>query len=258
LVVIDGFKRIRALRQLRQDVVHAIRWDVSELEALLIHRSLRASQGESVLEQAWLLQELHGRFDVTMEDLARQLGRSPSWISRRLALVRELPDSVQDEVRQGRIAPHAAAKYLVPVARAKREDCECMARAIARLRLSTRDVGELYAGWRDGSDATRERLLTDPDLYLRSKRALAEAGQGPEPREALLKDVSVLSAVARRADQRLSSAEPDALTPLDVETLLAGASLAATHVQRLVHTLRGLPGGGNARPEHSDSDPQAA
>ncbi len=253
-VVIDGFKRSHALRRLKHDVVRAIRWDVSELEALLLYRSLRASQGESVLEQAWLLQELLGRFDVTMEDLARQFERSSSWISRRLALVRELPDSVQEEIRRGRIVPHAAAKHLVPVARASREDCERMARAIAEHGFSTRDVAELYAGWRDGSTVTRERLLDEPDLYLRSKRALAEPAQELlGPREGLLKDVEVLAAVAKRARRRFRGTACVELDPLDVETLLAGISLTSSRIQEITHTLRGLQGDSNARPEHPSS-----
>jgi ParB/RepB/Spo0J family partition protein len=258
-IVIDGFKRIRALRRLRRDLVRAICWDLSEMEALLLYRSLCATRGESVLEQAWLLQEIHGRFDITMEDLARQFDRSPSWVSRRLALVRELPEGVQEEVRLGRIAPHAATKYLVPVARANREDCERVARAIAQHGFSTRDVGELYAGWRDGSVVTRERLLADPELYLRSRRALAESSQEPlGPREGLLKDVEVLSAVARRATQRLRGAGHIELAPLDFETLFSGLELASSHVRRLTQTLEILRGGGDARPELSDSDPRAA
>ena len=45
------------------------------------------------------------------------------------------------------------------MARANRDDCESLARTIAKEDLSTRDVGELYAGWRDGSQTTRERLI---------------------------------------------------------------------------------------------------
>src|SRR3982751_4385966 len=39
-VVIDGYKRIAALEQLRRDTVEAIVWDISEAEALLLERSL--------------------------------------------------------------------------------------------------------------------------------------------------------------------------------------------------------------------------
>ena len=107
---------------------------------MLLSRSLRSSAGETILEQSWLLTEINHRFGLDQEELALRFDRSQSWVSRRLALVHELPESVQEEIRQGRIVPHAGAKYLVPMARAKREDCERLARAIAKEGLSTREA----------------------------------------------------------------------------------------------------------------------
>ncbi|MBI4618467.1 MAG: ParB N-terminal domain-containing protein [Planctomycetes bacterium] len=260
-VVIDGFVRVRAMRRLRRDTIGAIRWDLTELEALLLQRSLRASRGETSLEQAWLLGELRRRFDLSEEELARHFDRGQSWVSRRLALVRVLPDSVQESIREGRIASHAATKYLVPLARASRDDCESMARAIAEHSLSSRDAGLLYAGWRDGDLATRERLLADPLLFLRVRRALdEEAKDAVSPREGLLKDATVISATARRARQRLSGGVLQVLTALDYEGLFAALHLAETEIRRLVEVLREsqAKGGGNARREHPRGDPQAA
>ena len=54
-LVIDGYKRIAALRQLGRDTVEATVWPMSEAEALLLSRSLRFSPQESALEQGWLL-----------------------------------------------------------------------------------------------------------------------------------------------------------------------------------------------------------
>src|SRR3954464_2278308 len=41
-VVIDGYKRVRLLRRLGQDVVRATTWDLDEADALLLERMLRA------------------------------------------------------------------------------------------------------------------------------------------------------------------------------------------------------------------------
>ena len=49
-VVIDGYKRIAALEQLRQDTVEAIVWEISEAEALLLERSLRIPAGITINE----------------------------------------------------------------------------------------------------------------------------------------------------------------------------------------------------------------
>lgn len=257
-VVVDGFKRIRARRKLGHDVVLALLWDLGEVEALLLHRAVRAGEGESALEQAWLLDELHRRFDLTMDELARRFERTTSWVSRRLALVRELPDAVQDEIREGRVAPHAAAKFLVPVARANPDQCQRMAHAIGQHGLSTREVGEVYAGWRDGSHASRERIVADPQLFLRAQRALRDTPEDAlGPREGLLRDVPALGAIARRARQRAVDCMGE-LTPLDHERILAGLRVAGCEIQALVEFLHDIQGAGHhAGPEHEGRDPGA-
>jgi ParB/RepB/Spo0J family partition protein len=257
-VVIDGFRRIRALRQLRHDTVRAVRWDLTELEALLLHRAVRASEGESVLEQAWLLEELRQRFTLTMDELAHQFERTSSWVSRRLALIRELPEAVQDEIREGRIAPHAAAKFLVPMARANRDHCERMGRAVAQHGLSTREVGELYAGWRDGSHVSRERIIADPQLFLSAQRALRETPDDElGPREGLLRDGAEDADVARRAHRRALEGMGAELTPLDYDRIFGGLRLATCEIQALVEVMQEFQGANNDRPEHADRDPGA-
>ena len=116
-LVIDGYKRIRALQRLARDTVRATVWDMDETEALILDRSLRTAEGETAIEQGWLLSELHRSLGLSLDDLARRFDRSVSWVSRRLTLVRELPESVQQYVRNGKIGPWAAMKYLVPIAR---------------------------------------------------------------------------------------------------------------------------------------------
>lgn len=66
-------------------------WALSELDALLLARMLRAGDGDTALEQGWLLRELHERFGLTASELARRFDKSPSWVSRRLALAASCP-----------------------------------------------------------------------------------------------------------------------------------------------------------------------
>jgi len=86
-LVIDGYKRVAALKQLGRDTVSATVWPMNEAEALVLEQSMRTSEGASALEQGWLLAELEHRFGYSLDDLARQFDRSVSWVSRRLALV---------------------------------------------------------------------------------------------------------------------------------------------------------------------------
>jgi ParB family chromosome partitioning protein len=199
-LVIDGYKRIRALQRLGQDTVRVTVWDMNETEALVLDRSLRTAEGETALEQGWLLAELHRSFGLSLEDLARRFDRSVSWVSRRLALVRELPDSIQQQVRRGEIGAHAAMKYLVPMARANREDCERLAEAIAWHKFTTQEVGVLYAAWRTGLFPIRQRVLEDPKLFLRARRELEEEEPvAVRAAEELLRNLDVAGAIARRA-----------------------------------------------------------
>jgi ParB/RepB/Spo0J family partition protein len=198
-LVIDGYKRIRALQRLGRDTVRATVWDMDETEALILDRSLRTAEGETALEQGWLLSELHDVLGLSLDDLARRFDRSVSWISRRLALVRELPDSVQQLVRLGKIGAHSAMKYLVPMARAKRYDCERLAEKIAYHQFTTQEVGVLYAAWR-GQPLIREGIIDDPKLFLRARREIEEedavsVSAGKE----LLRNLDMVGAIAKRA-----------------------------------------------------------
>jgi len=160
-LIIDGYQRIAALQQLGRDTVEAVVWSLSEVEALLLDRSMRSGDHETALEEGWLLVELEQRFNYGLEELARRFDRSTSWVSRRMGLVELLPESVQQQVRGGAIAAHVAMKFLVPVARSRPDDCRRMAEGFARYRLSSREAGQLYAAWRTSTAAVRERLLNE-------------------------------------------------------------------------------------------------
>ena len=118
-VVIDGYKRITALEQLGRDTVEAVVWPMSEAAAVVLERSLRLANTRPRSRWA-VLAELEQRFSYSLEDeLARRFDRSVSWVSRRLALVELLPEAIQQQVREGKVAAHVAMKFLVPVARRK-------------------------------------------------------------------------------------------------------------------------------------------
>ena len=169
-LVIDGYKRVAALKQLGRDTVEATVWAMSEAEALLLSRSLRFSPQESALEQGWLLAEMEQRFGYGLDELAHRFDRSPSWVSRRLALVELLPEAIQQQVREARLGAQVAMKYLVPVARVSADDCTRMAAALVAHHCTTRQAGELYTAWRKGTRVVRERILAEPELFLKTQR----------------------------------------------------------------------------------------
>ena len=206
LVLVDGYKRVRALHRLHRDTVEAVLWALSELDALLLARMMRAGDGDTALEQGWLLRELHERFGLTASDLARRFDKSPSWVSRRLALVRELPEAVQELVRSGALVAHAAMKHLVPLARANLVQCLELAPALAAHGLSSRQIGTLCAAFVAGTAESRQLILTAPQLVLRAE-AEAQRPTEKSAAERVLADVGAVAAIARRA-RRVVAAEP--------------------------------------------------
>ena len=185
-IVIDGYKRLDALRQWGRDTVAAVAWPSSEAEALILERSLRISEQETALEQGWLLRETEQRYGYSIDELARRFDRSAS---------------EQQHVREGKIAAHVAMKYLVPAARLRLEDCPRMAAAFAAHRHNSRQAGQLYAAWRDASPAVRERILAEPDLFLKAQRQVVESSSSAST---LLRDLEMALAIVTRADRRIT------------------------------------------------------
>jgi ParB family chromosome partitioning protein len=111
-VVVDGYKRLRALQRLGHDIVLACEWTLSEADALLLERTLRMGETDSPIEQGWFLSELVERFGLSLEELARRLDRTKSWVSRRIGLVKDLPRSVQQHVHKGTIGAIQAPREL--------------------------------------------------------------------------------------------------------------------------------------------------
>jgi ParB family chromosome partitioning protein len=202
-VLVDGYKRVRALRRLGQDLVTVTCWDLSEAEALVLDRLMRTGEGATALEQGWL--------------------------------VEELPATIQEHVRRGELPAHAAMKHLVPLARANAEACERLVAAIAGKGLTNRQIGQLYAVWRDGLPAIRERVLTAPLLLLKARHAL-----DPVPEDEgrlLMDDLDMLAAVARRARRRLRQGVFRRLLPPERQEVQRLGAAAHDEMARLVERL---------------------
>jgi ParB/RepB/Spo0J family partition protein len=234
-VVIDGYQRIAALEQLGRDTVEAVVWPMSEAEAVLLDRSLRLSEHESALEVGWLLQEMEQRFGYSLEELARRFDRSVNWVSRRLALVELLPESIQQQVREGQIAAQVAMKFLVPVARQSLEDCQRMAAIFAEHHCDTRQAGQLYAAWRRGSATVRQRILGDPALFFKAQRQdKPPAGPAAE----LIRDLEMVLAIVNRAQRRLAGAAAVELDELQCSAVQQRINCIERQLERIDKKLR--------------------
>ena len=250
-LVIDSYQRIAALQQLGRDTVEALLWPMSEAEALLLDGSLRWAEHQSALEQGWLLAEMEQRFGYGLEDLARRFDRSVSWVSRRLGLVELLPETIQQLVREGKVSAQAAMKYLVPVARISLDDCQRMAAAFAQHHCDTREAGQLYAVWQDGSRSTRERLLAAPELFFQTQRRAppAETTQST----ALERDLEMAAAILQRARRRLAEALPE-MGPVQQHHAECHIARARRELERMSEQIGKEQPAGHAEPSAKDHD----
>lgn len=217
-VLIDGYVRVAALRRLGRDTVEATVLPTGEVDALLFAHRLDGQRPRSVLEEAWLLQELVEGHARTQVMLARELGRTKSWVSRRLALVRVLPDEVQEAVRSGLIPAHAAMKCLVPLARANTAGATQLVERLGKEPVTVRQLERIYEAWRAGDTEQRKHILAAPRLFLKTIEELERHdGEGlpasglpgtmgaREHAHALLGQLRVIRAACRRVGDHLDA-----------------------------------------------------
>jgi ParB family chromosome partitioning protein len=199
-VLIEGYARVEALRRLDRDTVQAVVLDVGEAEALVLRHRLEGGRHRSALEEGWLVAALleHGK---PQADVAIALGRSQSWVSRRLALVRTLPDPVQAAVREGRVLAHAAEKFLVPMARANTGQCATLVEGLRKVRPTVRQLARLYAAWKAANADVRRQITEQPLLYLKAEDAVKEAEVDEDL--AALRDVEAVAGACGRARKGL-------------------------------------------------------
>jgi ParB family chromosome partitioning protein len=233
-VLIDGYKRVRALRRLGRDTARATLWEIAEVDALLLERGLRRGS-EDALDQAWLLAELQERFGWSLEDLAGGFERSKSWVSERLALIKALPASIQEQVRTGALSAHAAMKYLVPLARMDAQAAQQLATAIAPLKPTSREVGALYQGWQAGTARTRELILSTPKVYLQAQAVHTPAP--PSATQRFLHDLNALGGIARRAYRTLQGGLLQQLLESERGEVQETFTRVNADLQRLIHRI---------------------
>lgn len=254
-VLVDGYKRVRALSRLSKDTVSIIVWELREPEALLLAQVMRSAEAVTALEESWLLRELRDRFGLTAVELAQRFDKSASWVSRRLALVEELPEVVQELVRTGKLVAHAAMKHLVPLARANLEGCLKLAPVLAEHALSSRQVGALCTAFCAGTEETRQLILTSPLVVLRAQAAVQETKE-KTPTQRLLHDLGALAGIARRARQLVDNELPK--TALEAAGARLPFALAAARAETAALFTAIPQEATHAGPIDTHGDPRAA
>jgi len=156
-ILVDGHRRVRALKRLGKDTIQAVVLEMSAPEALFRVRVDLTRRPLDVFEEALLIREVHQGHGIGIEAIADRFGKSQTWVRQRMDLVTVLPDDVQQRVLKGRIPVHSALKVLVVMARSNPGEAQKFAAAIDKARLSTRDIERLHRLCFDQSRTERQR-----------------------------------------------------------------------------------------------------
>jgi ParB-like chromosome segregation protein Spo0J len=271
LVLIDGYRRILALRRLGRDTACVESWTCDLAQALLTVLARANARPFAALEEALLLRELvHGQ-GLSEREVARRSGRDVSWVSRRLQLVCALPDALVAAVRKGDLSTWAATRVLAPLARANTEHATQLLSALAATSLSTRELQCWFEHYQRTPSAARAHMVECPRLFIEAvqardeQRADTRLREGPEGQCAV--NVRQLLALIKRLRLCLSTLsaqaaalpEPllSALTRLRSALNALQCDLARSFEHDPQPDPRCCPNPANPRPEPARNQPGA-
>ncbi len=242
-VLIDGYRRLEALQQLGADLIWVDVWAHSVDEALLACLARGAERAWEAIEEAALVEELARRH--SLQAIARQLGRDVSWVSRRLSLLKALPEDLLEQVRHGRVSVWAATRILAPLARANSAHAQTLLAQLAHNPLSTRALKRLYVHYQQATQGQRERLVENPGLFLRALDTRAEKSadqrlaDGPEG--AWCKDLAVVAQILKRLHRQVPTLFAAPQDPLECARLRQAFAATRTAFQHLEQALAEVP-----------------
>lgn len=185
-VLIDGYRRLAALRRLGRDTARVEVWPMAPEGALLALLARTQALPFEPLEEALLLRELTAGAGLSYREVARGCARDVSWVSRRLALLASLPEPVLAALAEGRLSCWAASRVLAPLARANTAHAERLLEVLRETPLPTRALRQWFEAYTRASRSTRERLVEHPALFVQAReaarveRSAALLGAGPE------------------------------------------------------------------------------
>jgi ParB-like chromosome segregation protein Spo0J len=140
LVLVDGFKRLRAARTLKGVTsVQARLLEVDEQSAkAAIFNLNRVTNKPNELEESWIIYALVHDDGLQQIEVAQMLGRHKSWINRRLAIIERLTDEAREALRLGLLSP-TQAHHLTQLQRCNQNAAMQCATEHA---LTSRELGE--------------------------------------------------------------------------------------------------------------------
>jgi ParB family transcriptional regulator, chromosome partitioning protein len=237
LVLIDGYRRVAALRCLGRDTASVEQWTCNLTDALLSLLARTQNRPFASIEEALLIRELMQGLGLSQHDLARRCGRDVSWVSRRLQLLCGLPDAALTAVRDGTLSSWSASRIVVPLARANTEHADRLLTALADAPLSTRELRCWFEHYQSAFRSARDHMVDRPRLFIDALHATGEQRVGERLRDGpegeCAADLRSIEAILARLRQRIAALRPLPLTLIDaVPRLRSGVDALISEIQR--------------------------
>jgi ParB/RepB/Spo0J family partition protein len=236
LVLIDGYRRVAALRRLGRDTARVEQWTCDLTDALLGLLARTQNRPFASIEEALLIRELMQDLGLSQHDLARRCGRDVSWVSRRLQLLSGLPDAALTAMRDGRLSSWAASRIVAPLARANTEHADQLLEALADAPLSTRELRCWFEHYQKAFRSARDHMVSRPRLFIDALRETGEQRVGERLRDGpegeCTADLRSIEAILARLRKRVA-----ALRPLP-RTLIDAASRLRATVEALISEIQ--------------------
>lgn len=157
--LLDGFKRLRAARQLDFSELLVRPLDVSlrACKAVMLQLN-RVGKSISVMEEALVVHSLYHEDVLTQVEIGELVGRHKSWVCRRLSLIERLSDEAQQNIRLGLLP----ASLGVELARLQRYNQDLLLETIRKHCLTWRETRKVITVLGNCNSRERDFILRDP------------------------------------------------------------------------------------------------
>lgn len=255
-VLIDGYQRVEAARRAGLDTLQAQVWPGPARDALCQLLARDGARQFDVFEQAALLCELKVSHRLNQNQIALAMGRHPSWVGRRLALIEQLPQAAMAAVRAGWLSSWSASRVLVPLARANGEHAKALLGAIKGHPVTSRQLQGFWHHYQKANRGVRQKMAAEPILFFQSLAARQSQGQaklasdGPEGR--WRRNMHTVKHILTGCELKAHEVFYPQQTTLDQRVLLTVFNEADAAFDQLKRTVRSLTHAKPNRPTNRD------
>ncbi len=137
--VIAGGHRLRAVKKLGWNEIEAKVLDIEDSEASILAIKTNVLQKNLMdIEEGKAIKKIIDKFGYTQNEIAEKLGKSPTWVSNRIALILDVSQNVQNALKEEKIS----TSHAVLLSRLSKKDQDNFLKYIVSKKLNINDARE--------------------------------------------------------------------------------------------------------------------